>query len=59
MSLREKSMARVIAGIINWPGERIPSSNILNRQNRTNLSSKINFLGGYSIRVLEGRNPPR
>ena len=34
------------AGIINWPGERIPSGNVMNRQNRTELSSRINFLGG-------------
>ena len=37
-------MARIRAGIINWPDERISSSNIMNRQNRTELSSKINFL---------------
>ena len=39
-----KSMASIRAGIINWPGERIPSSDIRKRQNRTVLSSKINFL---------------
>ena len=39
-------MASIIARIINWPGERIPSSNIMNRQNRTELLSKINFLEG-------------
>ena len=32
------------AGIISWPDERIPSSNVMNRQNMTELSSKINFL---------------
>ena len=37
-------MASIRAGIIDWPGERIASSNIMNRQNRTELSSKINFL---------------
>ena len=41
-----KSMANLRAGIINWPGERILSSNIMNRQKRTELSSKIHFLGG-------------
>ena len=39
-------MASIRAGIINWPGERISSGNIMNRQNRTEHSSKINFLGG-------------
>ena len=29
--------------LLYWPGERIPSSNIVNRQNRTEHSSKINF----------------
>ena len=38
-------MAKVRAGIINWPGKRIPSSNIMSKQKRTELSSKINFLG--------------
>ena len=33
-----ESMARVRAGIINWPGKRIPSSNIMNKQKRTELS---------------------
>ena len=47
MTLREnKFMSRVRADIINWPGERIQSRNIMNRQKRTELSSKINFLGG-------------
>ena len=41
-----KSMASIRAAIVNWPGERIPSSNIMNRQNRTELLSKINFLEG-------------
>ena len=35
-------MTRVRVGIINWPDERIPSSNIKSRLNF--LSSKINFL---------------
>ena len=39
-------MASMRAGIIHWPGERISSSSIMNRQNRTEPSSKINFLGG-------------
>ena len=39
-------MASNRAGIMNWPGDRIPSSNIMNRQNRTEHPSKINFLGG-------------
>ena len=39
-------MASIRAGIINWPGESLPFSDIRNRQNRTVLSSKINFLGG-------------
>ena len=38
-------MVRVRAGIINWPGERISSSNIMSGQNTTEISSKINFLG--------------
>ena len=38
-------MANIRADIINWPGGRIPF-NIMNRQNTTELSSKINFLGG-------------
>jgi len=50
-------MANIRADIIKWPGERILSSNIMNRQKRTELSSKINFLGG--IRALENRTPPR
>ena len=33
-------MARVRAGIINWLGEGIPSSNIKSSLNRTELSSK-------------------
>ena len=37
-------MAKVRAGIINWPGKRIPSSNIMSKQKRTELSSKISFL---------------
>ena len=40
-------MASIRARIINWPGERILSSNIMNRQNRAELLSKINFLGGF------------
>ena len=40
------SRASITAGIINWPGERIPSGNVMTRQNRTELSSRINFLGG-------------
>ena len=39
-------MASIRAGIINWAGERILSSNIRNRQKRTVFSPKINFLGG-------------
>ena len=39
-------MANIRADIINWPGERIPFSSIMNRQNTTELSPKINFLGG-------------
>ena len=38
-------MANIRADIINWPGERIPFISIMNRQNTTELSSKINFLG--------------
>ena len=38
-------MVRVRACIINRPGERIPFSNMMSRQNRTEISSKINFLG--------------
>ena len=56
-----KSMASIRAGIIDWPGERIASSNIMNRQNRTELSSKINFLRSiqtepYKIEIHQG-NP--
>ena len=45
MTLIEKSIANIRVGVLNWPGERIPSSNVMNRQNRTERSSKINFLG--------------
>ena len=39
-------MASIRAYTFNWPGERIPSCHIMNRQNRTEHLSKINFLGG-------------
>ena len=50
-------MANLRASIINWPGERILSSNIMNRQKRTEL----NFLGGIQSEPwrteLHQRNP--
>ena len=39
-------MDSIRADIVDWPGERIPSSNIMNRQNRTEHSSKIDFVAG-------------
>ena len=46
-------MVSVRAGIINWPGERISSSN-MNRQKRTEHSSKINFLVGIQSEPWRG-----
>ena len=37
-------MARVRAGILNWPGEGIPSSNINSDLNMTIILFKVNFL---------------
>ena len=37
-------MARVRAGIINWPGEGIPFSNINSDLNMTIVFLKVNFL---------------
>ena len=37
-------MARVRAGIINWPGEGIPFSNINSDLNMTIVLFKVNFL---------------
>ena len=48
-------MARVRAGIINWLGERIPFSSIMNRQNRTKLFSKINLLSAIQSEPWRGK----
>ena len=48
-------MVRVRAGIINWPGEGIPSSNINSGSNMTIVfSSKINFLRANELEPWSG-----